>query len=366
MEKSITISVTVPVHNTARYLPACLDSLLAQTYPHIEIICVDDGSTDDSLQVLHDYAAKDSRIKVFHQESQGVSAARNTALLHSTGDFVTSLDSDDYLAPYTYEKAVACITEEVDLVSYGIQLVDEEGNSIPDSDGYFATRYEGTMKLTPEMTDNINVCICTKLWRRSVMTEHHIRHPHGLVHEDDAIFYMFTPFVRKAAFIPDTCYYYVQRRGSIMHSDRKTIEDTDQYLGILRFVFDFHKKSGLDPLHNDFIRRQFARSYYLVERFCPAHLRRTLAARFLQYAVETGLAAILHKKWYMKQMQLPARFLSPFLRKRSRSTQYRLGPIPLFSLHFSMGNESPMLRFDLWHAVLNVLRRSNTPKTQIS
>ena len=157
MDKPITISVTVPVHNTAPYLQQCLDSLLAQTYPHLEIICVDDGSTDNSRQILNDYAARDSRIKVFHQDAQGVSAARNTALLHSNGDFVTSPDSDHYITPDTYKKAVACIDDDVDWVSYGIELVDVHGRQLPDAEGYYATRYKGTLDCTPEIANQMKV-----------------------------------------------------------------------------------------------------------------------------------------------------------------------------------------------------------------
>jgi glycosyltransferase involved in cell wall biosynthesis len=357
MEKAITISVTVPVHNTAPYLPKCLDSLLAQTYPHLEIICVDDGSTDNSLQILNDYAARDSRIKVFHQEAQGVSAARNTALLHSSGDFVTSLDSDDYIAPDTYEKAVACIADDVDWVSYGIELVDTDGNPLPDHDGYYATTYKGTCTFTPEMAHNMNVCIWAKLWRRSIMADHGMQYPVGLVHEDDAIFYMFAPYVRKAAFIQDTCYYYVQRRGSIMHDNRKSIADAGQYLGILRYVFDFYQRNGLNPLHNPYILAQFERAYYLVERFCPPHQRSQLAEMFRTLAQETGLAAAHPHDWRLRCLNLPGRFLSHFIRRRSRSTQYRLGPVPLFSLHYTPDSAAPALQLDLVYAMRNLFCR---------
>ncbi len=360
MPLPITISVTVPVHNTEKYLPTCLDSLLAQTYPHLEIVCVDDGSTDGSLHILQEYAAKDARIKVYHQEAAGVSAARNTALLHSTGDFVTSLDSDDYLAPDTYEKAAACITDEVDWVSYGIQLVDTDGNPLPDYDGYYATHYEGTLDFTPDMASKMNVCIWAKLWRRSIMVEHNMLYPHGLVHEDDAIFYMFAPFVRKAAFIKDICYYYVQRRGSIMHDDRKTIADAEQYLGILRYVFDFHTKQKLNPLHNDFFLCQFGRVYHLVERYCPEHQRHQLAAMFKALAQETGLAAAHPKDWRIRSLNLPGKLLSFFISRRSRRTQYRLGPLPLLSLHYTQDSATPALRFDLWHTMLAILRRGTS------
>ena len=97
------ISIIVPAYNMARYLPECLDSVLNQTLKNIEILCVDDGSTDDTLDILNHYAANDSRIKVIHQENKGLAGARNTALEKATGLFIQCLDADDYLEPDTCE-----------------------------------------------------------------------------------------------------------------------------------------------------------------------------------------------------------------------------------------------------------------------
>lgn len=355
--RPITISVTVPVHNTAPYLCKCLDSLQSQTYPHLEIICVDDGSTDNSLEVLQAYAARDPRIKVYrHSKSLGVSAARNTALNHSTGEFVTSLDSDDYIAPFTYEKAVSLIDEDIDWVSYGIQLVDSEGVPLPDHDGYYAVGYEGILPFHSEMTDNMNVCIWSRLWRRSIIQKNGMLYPVGLVHEDDAMFYMYAPFVRKAAFISDKCYYYVQRNGSIMHDGRKSLADAEQYIGIIRYVYDFHQHRGLQPLQSSYHLRQFGRAYYQVERFCPVEHRRQLAEMFLKLAQETGLAATHPDDWRIRCLKQTPRWLAPFIRRRSRSLQYRLGVIPLFSYRFDANGEVT-LHADLLRGIIAKVNR---------
>ena len=93
------ISIIIPVYNTAKYLPKCLNSVTSQTYSNLEIILVDDGSTDDSKKIADTYAKKDPRIKVSHQENQGQSAARNAGLQKATGDFIGFTDSDDQLKP---------------------------------------------------------------------------------------------------------------------------------------------------------------------------------------------------------------------------------------------------------------------------
>ena len=93
------ISVIVPVYNVAAYLPGCLDSILAQSHTNIEIIVIDDGSTDESGQICDDYALKDSRIRVIHKANGGLSDARNAGMYIMTGDYVSFVDSDDRVAP---------------------------------------------------------------------------------------------------------------------------------------------------------------------------------------------------------------------------------------------------------------------------
>lgn len=97
------ISVIIPVYNVEKYLSACLDSLLAQTYPRWQAVCVNDCSTDGSLQILRKYAAKDSRFVVVEQNNQGMSMARNNGLKQATGDWIYFLDSDDCLHPQCFE-----------------------------------------------------------------------------------------------------------------------------------------------------------------------------------------------------------------------------------------------------------------------
>ena len=97
------VSVIIPVFNTEQYLQQCLDSIIQQTFTNIEIVCVNDGSTDGSLKILEEYAAKDGRIKVISQKNNGQSAARNRAMLEITGDYVFFLDSDDFIHQQTLE-----------------------------------------------------------------------------------------------------------------------------------------------------------------------------------------------------------------------------------------------------------------------
>ena len=212
------ISVIVPVYNTAPWLGRCLDSICAQTYRNLEILCVNDGSTDNSAEILEEYAAKDSRIKVITQENAGLSAARNTALEHAIGEWVTGVDSDDYLEPCIYERAMQSVAEGVDLVFFGVRDVDEEGADIP-ANPYFNLPAAGVHEMTPELAGQLNACFWSKLWRRGLIEENKLRFPHGLVHEDEAFYFLTAPLVKRVAVCSAVGYYYVQRAGSIMNGD---------------------------------------------------------------------------------------------------------------------------------------------------
>lgn len=112
------VSVIVPVYNVEEYLPECLDSILASTYKNLEIIVVDDGSPDNCPRICDEYAQKDPRIKVIHQENQGLVGARNTGLKHAHGKYIGFVDSDDAVSPVMYEQLVRAIEEtEADLAA---------------------------------------------------------------------------------------------------------------------------------------------------------------------------------------------------------------------------------------------------------
>ena len=129
----IKISIIVPVYNTEKYLGVCLDSLISQTYKDIEIICVDDGSTDNSLQILNDYAAKDSRIKILTQKNQGPSVARNLGLEKAKGEYITFVDSDDWVSIDMCEKIYSkAIDTNADLVLFPHSRVTNTNISLDD------------------------------------------------------------------------------------------------------------------------------------------------------------------------------------------------------------------------------------------
>lgn len=229
------VSTIVPVYNSAPWLRRCLDSLRCQSYRNLEIVCVNDGSSDNSLEILEEYAQQDSRIRVVSQSNRGLAAARNTGLQYCTGEWVIGVDADDYVAPDVVERTLALAEDEVDMIFFGVQMVDDGGENLPDEQGYFELP-SGKQEFSERLALKLNVCFWSKLWRRSLIEEHGLRFPDGLVHEDEVFYYLAAPFVRSVAFSPSIGYYYVQRSGSIMHSNISVLGAARKCVSILDYV----------------------------------------------------------------------------------------------------------------------------------
>lgn len=248
------ISVIVPVYKVERWVRKCVKSICAQDYENLEIICVDDGSPDDSGKLLDELAEEDSRIRVIHQQNKGLSAARNAALEVATGEWVTGVDGDDWLLPHTYSALLPSLTSSVDLVVYGTQMVDEAEHNIPqEKEDYFALPEKGVYQVQPGLMGSVNVCFWNKLWRLNLIQREKIRFPEGLLHEDEAFSRLYYPFCKTVAFIPSVAYQYVQRCGSIMEESRRSgaVMGARHYLAVAVW------------LHNEYVRRGFGGSTWM-------------------------------------------------------------------------------------------------------
>ncbi len=127
-KKQDLVSIVVPVYNVERFLRTCLDSIIGQTYSKLEIILVDDGSTDSSLNICHEYEKKDYRVHVFHQENRGCASARNFGLEHAGGEYISFFDSDDVMHSGMIENMVAVMeNENADMVFGNYNVISEDG-----------------------------------------------------------------------------------------------------------------------------------------------------------------------------------------------------------------------------------------------
>lgn len=186
MEK---VSIIIPVYNVEQFLDACIESVVNQTYRNLEIIAVDDGSTDNSGKILDDWAKKDSRIKVIHKENAGLSSARNAALNAVKGDYIAMIDSDDFWDDDAIEHMVTLAKDnQADMVIAGGRRVDLEGKIVPDKrpdvidhEGVISEREFWTRRL-----QNMHyIVVWSKLYRKEIFDD--IRFPEGEINEDVAV-----------------------------------------------------------------------------------------------------------------------------------------------------------------------------------
>jgi CDP-glycerol glycerophosphotransferase len=179
------LSVVVPVYQVEDYLAECLDSLLAQTYQHLEVVLVDDGSTDRSADIARGYAERDPRVVVVRQENAGLGAARNAGLARSTGHLVAFADSDDTVPPDAYRRMVAALRKSRSDFVVGALVRDEGG---VERLRPWARRAHARRRLAVTIEDVpamlTNVMACTKVFRREFVDRIGLRFPEGTRYED--------------------------------------------------------------------------------------------------------------------------------------------------------------------------------------
>lgn len=210
------LSVIVPVYKVEQYLDRCLQSITGQTYHNLEIMLVDDGSPDGSGAICDRWAARDSRIRVIHQENRGAGAARNAALDVARGDLIGFVDSDDYLAPQMYAYLYSLMEEDVDISE--CEIVETEEDSCLLDDGSEAQVYsyctQEAMKL--HIADTwFRQTPPNKLYRARVLEG--VRFPVGNLIDDEYVTYRAIGKSRRLVHSTARMYAYRQQSGSAMH-----------------------------------------------------------------------------------------------------------------------------------------------------
>lgn len=239
MDDNVLVSVIVPVYNVKRYVEESLNSILKQTYHNIEVIVVDDGSTDGSGEICDIIAKSDKRLRVFHQENMGLSGARNTGLQNMKGDYLTFVDSDDTIEPVMIEKMLDLAFKfEADIVQCGLNEI------------YFDKCLKsGVVKeitfFTPEQAtiadlglEGGTVSACAKLYKKEIFEGRLFKT--GRLNEDLFAIMDSLNRAKKIIACPDAYYNYFQRMGSITKS--KFNERTIDNMIAARYCLDFVKE----------------------------------------------------------------------------------------------------------------------------
>lgn len=230
------VSVIIPVYNTQDYLKACIESVQGQTYPNLEILLVDDGSTDESGALCEKYAAQDDRIRVFHKKNGGLSDARNRGLMEARGEFLAFVDSDDLLAPKAIETLEAlCETSNAEAAIGQVSAFADHCTFAEESaQGEVVPMKEAVRRML--LHQKIGHEAWGKLYRRSLWQT--IKFPFGLFYEDYATIYCVIAQCQTVAIAPVPLYYYRVHSGSIMHSgiQRKNLVLLDISSDVTSFI----------------------------------------------------------------------------------------------------------------------------------
>ena len=279
-EKRPKLSIIVPVYNSEKYLSKCLDSLISQTFNNTEIICINDGSKDDSLNILKEYAAKDSRVRVIDQPNKGVSVTRNKGILAARGKYITFVDSDDWLDEYAYELCMDIVLKEKPEVFFFGYRTDASYKA-PSYIDESSVRFHGRGDIVDAYNET-NPTVWDKIFDRKFILRNDLSFKEDMSYAEDHVFNLMA-FAKadKIIGVPNKFYYYREdNQSSLVHvmNSTKRLEDkikANKYLisyfrdlEIHDFDLEFAKEMGLvfDLINNE-IKDKTMKARYAREVF---------------------------------------------------------------------------------------------------
>ena len=283
------MTVIIPVYNTAPYLYRCLNSVINQRLRELEILVVNDGSTDNSLQILEEFAGKDARIKIINQKNQGLSVARNTGLECATGEYVAFLDSDDWFDPIMcYNMYRKALREKSDIVLCSITCVDsqtdqEVGNTYCNEIFLPQKYFRQAFSVKDILLDflSLPVFACSKVYRRAFLEQHRLRFiPHTFMEDNPFFFESFLHAERISALYARFYYYRINRSASTMSSkderffdhirifeyDDALLRNSEHWDGIKELFFN-SKLRLINLIHEQLIPQCKKDFFYLAQAY---------------------------------------------------------------------------------------------------
>ena len=250
----IDLSIIIPVYNSSAYIEACLESILSPgSRDHIEIVLIDDGSTDDSGKICDQYARQNNCIKVLHKANEGVSIARKTGLNEAGGTFVWFVDSDDYLLPGAIQTILSCIKAHPDINTFFAPVLMRDENSgrewikpyaIPENQIVTGRQY---LNRTP-----ISVCPVQFVIKKELFQNKWIYFPEHLRHEDEYFCRVLQYFSDRMFMLEKPLYVYRQWAGSFMYSGE--IQSINDMVEVFKHLSAFVEE-GAEPQDRDWLRK---------------------------------------------------------------------------------------------------------------
>lgn len=222
------ISVIIPVYNVEQYLSQCLENIVYQTYTNLEIICVNDGSSDNSKNILESYAKIDKRIKIINQQNSGQSVARNVGIKNATGDYIHFMDSDDYISLNYYEEMVKTLANtNADIVCSGFYFEEWKEMSVYYKDTFILTNLYD--KLYKTVLNYFNY-VWRYLIKTSFIKENNFYFINGKFYEDIGYTLELLIKANKVVIAPKVQYFYRYRKDSTVHNKKYNNDLTEAFL----------------------------------------------------------------------------------------------------------------------------------------
>lgn len=216
---NILVSIVVPIYNVEKYVQACIDSLIAQSYANIEILLIDDGSTDHSGDLCDKAATQDTRIVVLHKRNGGLSDARNTGIRKSHGQYIALIDGDDYVHKDFIKVLLASALERnADIAACSYIRMYSDGVNAQDAKSQDFAEFSNVQAIRDMVSPDTlcDVVAWNKLYKTKLFKENGVKYPLGKIHEDTFTTYKLLYRANKVVFTNTALYHYVQRTSSIM------------------------------------------------------------------------------------------------------------------------------------------------------
>lgn len=271
------VSIIIPVFNGEKYIKECLDSVMAQTLRQIEVVIVDDGSTDQTPEILTEYAAAyPEKVKVITKSNGGQGSARNLALLHCSGEYVGYVDADDSISAEMFERMYQTAKSgEYDLVTCDWNIVEGRKKKI-NIFGEYAT--------PKDMYKGVNVVPWNKLIKRETLLHSGVQFPEGYIYEDTAWFIELLAFIKTAAHIPRPFINHRVWSGSTMGAKQNA--RAAQIFPVMNHIVEFYKNKGIFEEYKIYVEYFYVKvllcsSLQRIAKVGDRKLRKQLSARTL-------------------------------------------------------------------------------------
>lgn len=293
------ISVIVPVYNIEKYVDRCVESIVNQTYKNLEIILVDDGSSDRSACICDQWKERDTRIKVIHKRNGGLSDARNRGIKSAKGNYYSFVDGDDMLDSQMIEKLYnALISANADVSMCRMEKIEQFKR--------YATRefldnniskieLDGVEAIRLLLREKIDCSACLKLYKKEMFSN--LEFPYGKTNEDFALMYKLFYKTQKIIYISDILYYYYFRENSITSSSfsEKQFDKIDNCIEMLEYI-----KFNLPEIKNEAYYYLQKQSLYLLKTLCITGLEKQYRNRYkqLRWILKENSIRIIKSNWF--------------------------------------------------------------------